>query len=518
MTGVTDTYKGAELVMETAVSLGVNVCFANPGTTEMPLVAALDNIEGMRSILCLFEGVCTGAADGYGRMMGNPAMTMLHLGPGFANGIANLHNARRAFTPIVNLIGDHASWHVQYDSPLTSDIHSLASPVSGWVKTVASAETIASDFQEAVAASMSAPGCGATLAMPMDFQEAEIAKQAVTPLEPVAATFDEKNVATVASTISSGERCILLIGTKALTEEGQKLVARIAKATGAEVLVETYPARIERGTGVPAFARLPYFPEDVMRAVEGAKVILVGTREPVAYFGYEGLPSLLVDEDKLVSLTGTNEDTLGALRALAETVQAKPYAAEEGTADLTFEAGPLTANAIVKLVTKHMPENSIVTAEGSTCSVAFYNAAAHGPRHTLITNTGGAIGQGPAISIGCAVACPDRKVINLQSDGSALYTIQSLWTQARENLDVVTLIVSNKRYSILQVELKRSGQVVPGPQAQALTELDNPALDWVALAKGFGVNATKAETTDELSALLEKAMATSGPHLIEMVV
>lgn len=515
---MTERITGAELTISTAVAAGVNVCFANPGTTEMPLVAALDTVPGMRSILCLFEGVCTGAADGYGRMTGLPAVTLLHLGPGFANGIANLHNARRAHTPLINIVGDHASWHLPYDAPLTSDIHSLASPVSGWVKTVCSAESIAADFQEAVAAALAPPGCGATLIVPMDFQEAEVAAGLQASVTPPIAAYRSENIAAVAERLKGGGRSILLVGGDGLSEEGQRAAAAIASHTGAEVLVETFPARIERGGGLPAFRRLPYFPEDVLSALEGADVILAGTRKPVAYFGYEGMPSQLAADEKLFSLADEGEDCVGALKALAEHLGAPAWQSEDTSTDLVFEAGALTPDAVVKLVTKYLPDDAIVVAEGSTCSVPFYNAAARGRRHTLITNTGGAIGQGPAVSVGCAVACPERKVINLQSDGSALYTIQSLWTQARENLDVITLIVSNRRYAILQVELKRSGQVVPGPKAQALTELENPAIDWVALASGFGVQASRAETTEAFEQQLREAIISGGPHLIEMVV
>ena len=514
---MTDLRKGAQLVMEASVAMGVDVCFANPGTTEMALVAALDKVAGMRSILCLFEGVCTGAADGYGRMQGSPAMTLLHLEPGFANGIANLHNARRAHTPIVNLIGDHASWHLQYDAPLTSDIHSLAKPVSGWVKTVANAGSIAQDFKEAVAASLIAPGCSATIILPTDHQEAKILATEVHQPVLQERTFSITKVNLAADKLKSNESCILLVGGTALTERGQKLTAAIAESTGAKVMVETYPAKIERGQGVPTLGRLPYFPEDVIAAVGDANVILVGTRNPVSYFGYEGLPSELVSRDKLLYMTDVAEDNEGALQALSDTLGAPEWVMDNQSADVDFESGALSPQSIAKLVTMHMPENSIVVPEGSTCSVAFFNAAANGPRHTLLTNTGGAIGQGPALSIGCAIACPDRKVINLQSDGSALYTVQSLWTQARESLDVVTLIVSNRLYSILQVELKRSGQTVPGPQARALTELDNPALDWVSIARGFAVSASRAETTGELEEQIERAMSVSGPHLIEMI-
>jgi len=512
--------RGADRLIETAVALGVDVCFANPGTTEMAIVAALDNVPGMRAVLCLFEGVCTGAADGYGRMKGVPALTLLHLGPGFANGIANLHNARRAHTPIINVVGDHASWHLAYDAPLTSDIHSLAKPVSEWVKTVASAESIADDVCSAFAATQKAPGCSATLVVPTDYQEANVAHaDTVAPTIP-ARSFDGANVERICDVLHADTPCILLIGGNALNEEGQLLTAAIAATTGAQVFVEMYPAKIERGGDLPIFNRLPYFPEDVLKAVGDANVILIGTREPIAYFGYEGLPSRLVNTDKLHTLTTVAEDSIGALRALAKMLEAKAWRSKSSQERVDFIASDkaLTGASIAQLVAKHLPPNSIVVPEGSTCSVAFYNAAANASRHTVLTNTGGAIGQGPALSIGCAIACPDRKVINLQSDGSALYTVQSLWTQAREKLNVITLIVSNRRYAILQVELKRSGQVVPGPQAQALTELDDPAIDWVLLGQSFGVRSSRAETELQLEQQLRRAMEMDGPSLIEMLV
>jgi len=161
---------GAELLIKAAVEADIEYCFANPGTTEMPLVAAMESEPRFRPVLTMFEGVCTGAADGYGRVAGRPAMTLTHLGPGFANGIANLHNARRANTPIVNVVGDHASWHVNYDPPLASDIHSLANPVSKWVRTSRTAESVAADFVYAVNAAWQPSGAISTLVLPMDLQ------------------------------------------------------------------------------------------------------------------------------------------------------------------------------------------------------------------------------------------------------------------------------------------------------------------------------------------------------------
>ena len=508
---------GAVRLLQAAASEGATVCFANPGTTEMPLVGALDAVPGMRAILGLFEGVCTGAADGYGRMLGRPATTLLHLGPGLANGLANLHNARRARTPILNIVGDHASWHLAYDAPLTSDIESLARPVSGWYRSVARAEDLAQDTADGLRAAAGHPGCVATLVVPVDFQQRPAPVQIRRPGTPPASPgFDEQRVAAVAQALRGEPKVVILLGDRALSARGQQAAGRIAAAVGARLYSETFPARTERGGGLPDIDRLPYFPETAIAALAGARVVLAGAIAPVAYFGYEGLPSRLASEDALLTLAEPGEAADEALEHVAELLDAPRVTPGVAPRAYVVDSGALTPLAVGRLLANALPDEAIVSVEGGTCGYPFVTASAQATRHTILTNTGGAIGQGLPVALGAAVACPDRRVYALQSDGSAQYTIQTLWTMARERLPVVILITSNRRYGILQTELSRCG-IEAGPQAERLTLLDDPPFDWVALAQGYGVSAIRVSTTDALQdALRRAASSTDGPVLIEM--
>jgi acetolactate synthase-1/2/3 large subunit len=508
---------GAAVVIRAATAAGVQVCFANPGTTEMPLVGALDRCPGMRAVLGLFEGVCTGAADGYGRMAGKPATTLLHLGPGLANGLANLHNARRARTPILNIVGDHASWHLKYDAPLTSDIESLARPVSGWYRSVASADHLWHDTVAGIAAARSSPGCVATLVVPVDFQQRAAPAQLEGATAPqFAPQVDEQRIDAARSVLQSGRKITLLLGDRALSERGQLAAGRIAKATHARLYSETFPARTERGGGLPDIDRLPYFPEAALEALAGSIVVLAGAVAPVAYFGYEGLPSELAPAASLLPLALPGEPADVALERLADELRAPPSAAGVMPSRHAVDAGQLSPRSVGSILSNALPEGAIVSVEGGTCGYPFVTASAAAARHTILTNTGGAIGQGLPVALGAAIACPERRVFALQSDGSAQYTIQSLWTMARERLPVIVLIASNHRYGILQTELKRTG-IEPGPRAQRLTQLDDPRIDWPALARGYGVPALRAGTTDELVGALTRALThDDGPVLIEM--
>lgn len=508
---------GAAIALEAAASAGVAVCFANPGTTEMPLVGALDQVPGIRAVLGLFEGVCTGAADGYGRMLRRPAATLLHLGPGLANGLANLHNARRARTPILNIVGDHASWHLKYDAPLTSDIESLARPVSAWYRSVARPENLWQDTVDGVHAASATPGCVATLVLPVDFQQLPAPEQHRRQVSPAPeATFSESRVLAAREALTGRTKVVLLLGDRALSERGHIAAGRIAAATGARLYSETFPARTERGGGLPDIDRLPYFPEAAIAALQDAVVVLAGAIAPVAYFGYEGLPSELAPPESLVTLASPGEAADRALERLAELLDAPPLPSAPSPAAHVVPDGALSPQAIGRLLANALPRDAIVSVEGGTCGYPFVTASAQAERHTILTNTGGAIGQGLPVALGAAIACPDRRVFALQSDGSAQYTIQSLWTMARERLPVVMLITSNRRYGILQTELGRSG-IEPGPQAQRLTLLDDPPFDWMGLAQGYGVPAETVGTTEQLRSALDRALAhTQGPFLIEM--
>jgi len=511
---------GAESLIRTAIASGVEVCFANPGTTEMPLVAALDSAEGLRPILGLFEGVCTGAADGYGRMAEKPALTLLHLGPGFANGIANLHNARRARSPIVNLIGDHATWHVAADAPLTSDIVSLATPVSGWVRSVRNAASVAETTAQAIAAAGRAPGQVATLIIPSDCQW-DSAERHAAPIEPAALpTVSSNAIKLAAETIRKSNKVAFLIGGTALRARGLKAAARVAAKSGCHLICETFPARLERGAGTPAMDRLPYFPEQAIEMLKPFDtIVLAGAKKPVAFFGYPDLPGSLIPEGvKTVILAEPTDDVPAAIEALASEIDA-PVAVATPSRIVRPERpvgklNPMTAGAALAAA---MPEGAIVMDEAATSGAPFQAASAAGPAHTYLSLTGGAIGQGMPCATGAAVACPDRRVISFQADGSGMYTMQALWTQARESLNVTTVLCNNHSYRILQVELARAGVTEPGRKARSLTSLANPDIEWTSLARGLGVPAARVETAEDLMRELERSFATPGPGLIEMI-
>nr|WP_175716691.1 acetolactate synthase large subunit [Burkholderia anthina] len=509
---------GACVVLRTAHEAGVDVCFANPGTTEMPFVGAFDMVAGVRPILGLFEGVCTGAADGYGRMAGKPAMTLLHLGPGHANGIANLHNARRARTPILNIVGDHMRSHLKYDAPLTSDIESLARPVSVWYRSVASEADLGRDTADAIAAAMGTKRGVATLVLPVDLQAVSTSDIGPTAAPRIPApSFDAARVAGVAELLGTGTPVVLLLGDRALSARGQRAASRIAAATGARCFSETFPARTERGGGLPDIDRLPYFPEPARDALAGRKVVLAGALAPVTYFGYEGIPAELARPEDVVMLAEPGEAADEALEALARRIGAPDEAEGVEVRRWDVEDGPLTPQAAGRILSNALPDNAIVSVEGGTCGYPFVTASARARRHTILTNTGGAIGQGLPVALGAAVACPQRRVFALQSDGSAQYTIQSLWTMARERLPIVMLIASNRRYGILQTELTRSGLPTDAPNSRRLTLLDDPAIDWLALSQGYGVPAERVNTVRALERALDDALAcTGGPRLIEM--
>jgi acetolactate synthase-1/2/3 large subunit len=510
---------GAESLMRTALAVGVKVCFANPGTTEMRLVTALDSVPGMRAVLALFEGVCTGAADGYARMTGKPAMTLLHLGPGLANGLANLHNARRAHSPIVTVVGDQATWHLAADAPLTSDIVSLASPMSGWVRATRSAAALAGDMADAIAAALTPPGQVATLIVPSDCQwdpatisatERQVAKR-----KPV----EGRTIDQVAGVLRGQQPTVLFLGGPALGEAGLRVAARIAAASGCRLMTETLAARIERGVGIPSPIRLPYFPEQALEALAGTKtLILAGAKLPVAFFGYPGLPSRLVPEGCDVEvLAKPEEDVIGALEALADALGAPKSVPAPEVKLPDRPIGKLTPVSLGAALANLQPEGAIIVDESTTSGGPYGGMASAARPHSCLAITGGAIGWGLPAAIGAAVACPDRRVISLQADGSGMYTVQALWTQAREGLNITTLLCSNRLYRILQMEAARAGNIELGRAARWLTELAPPEIGWIELARGFGIPAVRVETADDLVKQLGRALGETGPNFIELV-
>ncbi len=515
-----DIVNGAEALIRTAVACGVDTCFANPGTTEMDVVAALDATEGVRGVLALFEGVCSGAADGYQRVTGRPAMTLTHLGPGLANSIANLHNARRAGTPMINVVGDHATWHLAADAPLTSDIAALAGAVSIDVRTVDAADDVGPAFAAAWAAADGPPSGPATIIIRQDAAWSPTHVVAERPSRRPATPVSEGSIDAAADALRTNSAGMLLGGT-ALGADGLRLASRIAEATGARLLVETFPRHIERGGGLPAPKRLGYFPEQAHDDLAGLlTLVLVDADDPVAFFGYPDGRSRLADDATAVrALTEPGVDVTEALARVAERVGiAAPsaHARAHGPAELPEAGDPgaaLDARSLAVVLARWLPENAVVVDESITSGGPFEALAPAAARHTSMALTGGAIGQGLPLAVGVAVGAPGRPVVALQADGSAAYTAQALWTMARERLDVTVVLLDNGSYRILQAELARAGTTDMGPAARSLTNLGSPRLDWVSLAHGYGVPATRVETVGELAAALERRTG-EGPMLI----
>jgi acetolactate synthase-1/2/3 large subunit len=518
MSAVGNDLTGAEALMRTFVDAGVDVCFMNPGTSEMHFVAALDRVPAMRGVLTLFEGVATGAADGFGRVAGRPAAALLHLGPGLANGLANLHNARRARTPLVTVVGEHATFHQEFDAPLQSDIAALAGPVSAWVRTSGGVAGLGADASAAVEAALTPPGGVATLIVPADVSWTVGASVGPRPAPPTPATVDADRV-TAAATALRTTKAALLLGGRALREPGLVAAARVAAATGARVLCETFPARLERGAGLPAVERIAYLPEMAAQQLAGLDtLVLVGAGEPVTFFGYPDTPSRPAPAGCVTHvLAAPGDDPVAALEALAGDLGATDPGPSAGAERPEVPTGTLDLNSLAAAIGATLPEGAIVVDEANTSGLAVPAATAGAPRHDVLTLTGGSIGQGPPVAVGAAIAGGGRPVLNLQADGSALYTMQAWWTQAREGLDVTTVLLNNRSYAILHYELSRVGASGGGDRARAMLNLTDPTPDYVHLARGLGLTAGRARTADDLVNLLRRAYTEPGPHLIEAI-
>jgi acetolactate synthase-1/2/3 large subunit len=512
---------GAQSLLATLTGNGVGVCFANPGTSEMHVVAALDQAPGLRCVLGLFEGVVTGAADGYARMTGRPAATLLHLGPGLANGLSNLHNAMRAQSPVVNVIGDHATYHRRYDAPLTSDVEGTARPFSHWVRTTADADSVAADAAAAIAAARTAPGRVASLILPADaaWTPLTTAFSPVRAAVPAPPPVPEPEVGAAARILRSGETAALLLGPQATWGEPLEWAGQIAAATGARLYAPTHTARIARGAGRVPVQRIPYpVGQAAALLADVQNIILVGARPPVAFFAYPGKPSALASPGtRICELARPDQDVPGALTALRDALGADATPPRRAGLRLpALPGGTLTPAKIGAVIAALLPPDAIVIDESITTGRSFLADTAGAVPHDWILPTGGAIGYALPCAAGAAIACPGRTVIALESDGSGMYMPQALWTHAREQLDILTVVFANRRYQILRQELGNVGAAAGGPRAEALMDLGRPDIDWVSLARSFGLEAFRATTAGELARHLRSGLAIQGPALVEV--
>ncbi len=512
---------GAKALMDTLTNAGIDTCFTNPGTSEMHFVAALDD-SNMRAVLTLFEGVATGAADGYARIAEKPAATLLHLGCGLGNGLANLHNARKARVPIVNIVGDHATYHVQYDAQLQSDIETVARNISKWVRTSQKTEDIGSDAAEAIKIASGTPAQISTLILPADVSWSEGGNAVDDFSQPIPESASDSIVNEIAAILKkSGKKTAIFLGRRVLMEEGLIAASKIAEKTGAKLLTEVFPTRLQRGAGLPYVERLAYLAEMASVQLGGFDhLVLIDAKAPVSFFGYPGKKSYLVPTKcTLHELVKPDQDALKSIAALVEAVGASdtmPKLQESKRPNLA--SGKLNAEKIMQAVGALLPENAIISDEAQTSGLKLPSCTAGSPKHDLLTLTGGAIGQGLPVAIGAAVAGKGRPVLALIGDGSAMYTIQSLWTIVAEQLDVTTVIMNNGSYAILNIELERVGAEKAGPKAKAQLDISQPEIDFVSIANGMGMSAVRTRTAEEFNSALERAFREKGPHLIDAIV
>ena len=512
---------GAESLLRTLIANNINVCFMNPGTSEMQFVNALDRIPEMRGVLCLFEGVCSGAADGYARMTGNPAATLLHLGPGLGNGLANFHNARKARSPIVNIVGEHSTQHLGHDAPLTADIEAFARPVSGWVRTLDLASNMGAAAAAAVTAAIGQPGQVATLIIPADYSWSDAGEPASGVARAKREIPSREHVRAIATLLRKNESVGIVLGGSALQIRALRAASRIRAVTGAKIFANRNAGRMTRGSGVPAVERIPYFPEAAQTLLAPHKrLILVESKQPVSFFGYPGLRSTLAAPDCVFeTLAEESQDGTAALEQLAEELGAPPETREPAAAAPSLPYGePLTPSTIGRVVAALSPEDSIFSDEAVSSSEPIYQQLAAALPHDFLPVTGGSIGQGLPVAVGAAIACPDRKVIALEADGSAMYTMQALWTMARERLNVTVVILANRRYRILDIEMRRTGAGAIGPRADRMLDLNDPTPDWVSLSEGMGVAAVRATNADEFIRAFGEAVKQRGPRVVEAVI
>jgi acetolactate synthase-1/2/3 large subunit len=509
---------GAECLLRTLVANGVDTCFMNPGTSEMHFVSALDRVPEVRGVLCLFEGVCTGAADGYARMRGRPAATLLHLGPGLANGLANLHNARKARSPVVNIVGEHSTEHLKVDAPLSADIEAFARTVSGYVGTVKNAAEMGAASSAAIAAAIAPLGQVATLIVPADLSWSEAGACGRPVVRPRRMAPPAERISAAAQLLRA-EGTALLLGGTATTGHALDAAGRLAAHTRVPVFADRNAPRISSGRGRFHPQTVPYFPEPAMALLSGVRhLVLVETQPPVSFFGYPNSPScLLPPECSVFALAERSEDGAAALESLADACGAPPLAPSVAppAPELSIDERALTADAVGACLAAQLPESAILSDEMVSCGAMVVPHLLRAAPHDRLPVTGGSIGQGLPVAVGAACACPDRKVVALEADGSGMYTLQSLWTMAREKLDIVTVIFANRRYQILEIEMRRTGAPGFGKIANGMIDIGHPTMDWVHLAAGMGVAATRAATVAEFDAQLRAAFETRGPRLIE---
>jgi acetolactate synthase-1/2/3 large subunit len=398
--------------------------------------------------------------------------------------------------------------------------------VSHWVRTSRSSLEVAADGAQAVAATRDgALGRIATLALPADTAWGPGGEVVRMPSAAALRAPDADAVRAAAKLLASlGRRAVLLVGDAGAGERAAPLAAAIARKTGCRVLAEFYSPRTAGGRGRTRIERLPYAVDAAVDKLEGAEcLVLAGSTEPIGFFAYPSKPNQLKPAGcALLTLADARDDVPAALAALADELGAgAPASAATAKAielDALRHANTLDADLIGHALVALLPEQAIVVDEAVTSGRAFGNRFAAAAPHDWLTVMGGAIGFGLPAALGAGLGAPGRPVLALEGDGSAMYTVQALWSIARESLPLVAVIFANRAYRILQGELEGVGATISGPKATHMLTLDQPALDWVSIAKGHGVPGARVQTPDEFVRELQRAFASRGPYLIEALV
>lgn len=508
---------GSECLVGTLINHGVDLLFTNPGTSEVGLLAEIGTSEQIRAVPVLFEGIAAGAADGYFRMTGCPAATMLHVGPGLANAWSALHNAAKARSGVVNIVGQLSEAHLEYESPLKSDLLALATSVSDVVRYPLSSARVGIDAH--AAADAAKRGKVATLVMANDVGWSDGAELATPPgaqntdahgaLDPAAMT-----------ALKQGPRTLFLLGGLALDVGAQRDAAAIASATGCSVMIEWANARCERGGDLPSWARIPYPVDEAVRTLAAYDtIVLCGAAEPIAFFNYRNSPSrLAAPSARVIDLHAEGADVRLALGAARRALASDPARPCHPPASRYTYGAPKSPDPVSAAIAAALPEDAIIVNEAITSASDLFAASAAAPRHTWLDNLGGSIGFALPAAIGAAIGAPGRRVIALCGDGSTMYSLQGLWTMARENLDITVLVFANRAYKILINELVQASDAHLNDRTFSLLQLDNPAIGWAKLSGSLGVDATRVHSFDQLKAALTLALDTQGPRLIEVVI
>lgn len=519
-----DLVNGAEALVATLEACGVTACFANPGTTELEIVAALDRSAGIRSVPVLFEGVAVGAADGFGRMSGIPGAALLHTGAGFPNGLSAVLNAAKASSPSIAIVGDHPLAIREWNHVIASgvDIERVAAPYAKWVRR-SRLTTVGQDAADAFAAACSAPGGPATLVVPSDVAWSAGAEpgrpSAAQKPSPVSA---EAVLQAAYALRLPGEAALVLHGEATVDPAALRAAADIAATTGCRVMARA--SRIVRGPDFLPVEFLPYSPMLAIEALKGIRhLVLVGAHPPIMPWTYpdRSAPMMADPECRIWTLARPEENVVDALTTLAAEIggdrsRAAPQPAP-GMAPVPA-SGTVTPDALAQSIAALIPENAIVIDESVTTGRSFYQVSAASRPHDWLRNLGGALGYGQPVAIGSAIACPDRKVIVLQGDGAAMYTPQSLWTIAHEGLNVLVVIFANRSYEVLRVDMRLRHQNVDGAVNHALTDLGTPAIDWAGLARSLGIRSARLDSMQAFNEAFAREAQTAEPALLEVIV